>query len=218
MKIKNLTIKNVKSFKNKVNIEFNDKINILIGPNGGGKSNLLDIITIVIRKYFSSAYNELDRGTLHKPMKYIKRHDIFENIHYFLDRFVEDYSESKMCFTFEITETDINNIKTIKENIDEFERVSYKYKKDNLFNIIHDYANLDINQFKPGTISYTLRDTIIGITEPTHLTMFYLDKYFKYLELFILLSKDIKNVKLHRTFLYFPPYRGVEGDNLSLGL
>ena len=48
MKLIDLQIKNVKSFNDQELISFDEKFNILIGPNGGGKSNLLDIVTIVL--------------------------------------------------------------------------------------------------------------------------------------------------------------------------
>ncbi|MEH2399539.1 AAA family ATPase [Nostoc sp.] len=56
MKITSITIKNVKTFQDETEIVFDDKFNILIGPNGGGKSNLLDIITIVIRNFLLVGY------------------------------------------------------------------------------------------------------------------------------------------------------------------
>ena len=52
MKLKRLAVQNVRSFGEKRTIEFHDDFTILIGPNAGGKSNLLDIITVGVRKFF----------------------------------------------------------------------------------------------------------------------------------------------------------------------
>ncbi|MBD2066097.1 AAA family ATPase, partial [Leptolyngbya sp. FACHB-671] len=52
MKVSSLSIKNVKSFKDSTALLFDKKFNILVGPNGGGKSNLLDILNIVLRNFF----------------------------------------------------------------------------------------------------------------------------------------------------------------------
>ncbi len=52
MIIKSLSIQNIKSIGNKINLHFEDGINILIGPNGGGKSNIMDILNIVLNTYF----------------------------------------------------------------------------------------------------------------------------------------------------------------------
>lgn len=56
MKLKSVIIENVRSFRERTTIEFNGNFNILIGPNAGGKSNLLDIITIIIRHYFVKTF------------------------------------------------------------------------------------------------------------------------------------------------------------------
>ena len=60
MKLKRLKVKNVKSFRDEIEFNFHNDFNILIGTNGGGKSNLLDIISIGL-KYFlfhGYTYNE----------------------------------------------------------------------------------------------------------------------------------------------------------------
>ena len=52
MKLKRLAVQNIRSFGEKRIIDFHDDFTILIGPNAGGKSNLLDIITVGVRKFF----------------------------------------------------------------------------------------------------------------------------------------------------------------------
>lgn len=56
MKIHKLTVENIKSFNTPVTIEFDERLNILVGPNGGGKSNLLDIIHICLRHFIVLYY------------------------------------------------------------------------------------------------------------------------------------------------------------------
>lgn len=52
MEIIRLEITNVKSFQDKVDLQFDPKFNILVGPNGGGKSNFLDILLIIFKIFF----------------------------------------------------------------------------------------------------------------------------------------------------------------------
>ena len=52
MRIKKVVLQNVKSFKDEVSVEFKKGLNILIGPNAGGKSNLMDILSISLGNYF----------------------------------------------------------------------------------------------------------------------------------------------------------------------
>ncbi len=56
MKIKRFTVKNVTSYKERTEFTFDKRINILIGPNGGGKSNLQKILALVLSKYFIHQY------------------------------------------------------------------------------------------------------------------------------------------------------------------
>ncbi|WP_328517524.1 AAA family ATPase [Devosia rhodophyticola] len=57
MQIRRLAIENVRSFLDRREISFDGQISILIGPNGGGKTNLLDTLVIMLRRYiFNSPY------------------------------------------------------------------------------------------------------------------------------------------------------------------
>lgn len=52
MRIKKVVLQNVKSFRDEVSVEFKKGLNVLIGPNAGGKSNLMDILNISLGHYF----------------------------------------------------------------------------------------------------------------------------------------------------------------------
>ena len=56
MKLKRLKVKNVKSFRNETEFNFHNDFNILIGTNGGGKSNLLDIISMGLKYFLFNGY------------------------------------------------------------------------------------------------------------------------------------------------------------------
>ena len=73
MKIKSISIENIKSFKNKNTFDLFEDFNILIGPNGSGKSNFMDILCVVIRHFFLKSYklveNDYGDGIIHKCSK-----------------------------------------------------------------------------------------------------------------------------------------------------
>jgi len=52
MKIHKLVLQNIKNFRDETVVEFRKDINVLIDPNTGKKSNLIDIINICLSHYF----------------------------------------------------------------------------------------------------------------------------------------------------------------------
>lgn len=115
MKIKQIKIKNWRSFKNEVKVVFNSNLNILIGPNSGGKSNLLDIITIILKRYFLLEYQIKDDQRGHGFVKIIERMDLFDNTEHQLSKYFGCNDKSFIKITFEVEEEDINNIKIIRQ-------------------------------------------------------------------------------------------------------
>ena len=58
MKFKNIRLKDFRNFEN-LEVEFANKINIFIGQNGQGKSNLLESVSLLIlNDSFRTAENE----------------------------------------------------------------------------------------------------------------------------------------------------------------
>ena len=58
MKISSLEIQNIKSVGEKIQLHFEQGINIFIGPNGSGKSNVMDILNTVLHTYFIWHWHE----------------------------------------------------------------------------------------------------------------------------------------------------------------
>lgn len=57
MFVRRIAIENVRSFLDRREIRFEGGISILIGPNGGGKTNLLDTLVIILKRYlFATRY------------------------------------------------------------------------------------------------------------------------------------------------------------------
>lgn len=51
MKVKQFSLQNVRSFMERQDLTLDGDISILIGPNGGGKTNLLDAVVVLLRRY-----------------------------------------------------------------------------------------------------------------------------------------------------------------------
>jgi AAA15 family ATPase/GTPase len=133
MKIEEISIKNVKSFRDKVTLKFNSRFNILIGPNAGGKSNLLDILTVVTHHFFIKGYSINHGNEQGITFKDINQQQSFRQIDKVLEKFIDDQSDSEIEIVYKLTKGDIDNLKSIKKNKDLLENT-----------LIHNYRNKPI--------------------------------------------------------------------------
>lgn len=225
MKIQKLVLKNIKSFRDEVSIEFKEGVNIFIGPNAGGKSNLMDILNISLCYYFIypwKLYSAQDtpsgfrfqsiRDSLFNPIeKLLEKNSGMEN------------QEQKITLSFEITDEDLKNIEIIKNNqnkLIEFENSEYNSNNFNNFIISNDVfqrSRSNIVEFQINNHSTTsfIQDDFSGM-------------FLKYLNCFELVSilieehnKKISSAeeKIEKLFpltMYFSPYRITPVQNLSI--
>lgn len=214
MKIKSLKLDNIKSFRDEERVTFEDGLNILIGPNGGGKSNLQDIISVVINRYFLYAYHiDKQTGQLDRLQKNVQ----FENKEEeYLDKHIDrEDAPQTITITLEISEQDIENIEAMKEYSDEIKAKITEY--DNTTGIDgSEITNWETENLSPGDeTTYTISNrTLQHDGEPENTYLEYLNRF----ELFLILSTEIEGLELNPTYFYFSPYRTVtpSDDQISL--
>ena len=127
MYLSSITVENVKSFRGQETITFNDDINILVGPNAGGKSNLLDIITVVMNQHLLKRFKEdqVDLGPR------IRQADQFSDIMERLEKYIgEEAADSAITLTLVVSPEDVSNVQAIVDHADELSRaIDEKYAK-----------------------------------------------------------------------------------------
>ncbi|MFH4964533.1 AAA family ATPase [Gaetbulibacter sp. M235] len=219
MKLQSIRIKNVKSFREQIEINLNDDFNILIGPNGSGKSNLLDIITICIRQYFLLPYTVNESNDTQGFFKNISQNQAFRNIQQFLDKFYGDSSDSEIEIDFIVKQEDIDNINEVVQNIDSI--------KDKLsdFRNAQDY-NHQIKQIEAWNnsvltvdekLTYSIKNYSVNNQNETPKKLLFF-QYLNYFEFLLILIRELPAIKLHTNYLYFSPYRGANLQNLQANL
>jgi putative ATP-dependent endonuclease of OLD family len=224
MKIIRLEITNVKSFQDKVYLQFDPQFNILIGPNGGGKSNFLDILLIILKKFFLYSYSVQDMmGIGGGEIRLVAAFDPAEN---HLDKFSANTSESKIEITFKVDAQDIKNIATINQYKKEIKSALGHY------NILSSSGSMidEVENWKVGELAenqelvYCIVNNVLVQPSLNSRELIYL-KFLNYYELLsIVIQKAIDlydlplDTRLSPKYVYFSPYRG--GDPLlqvSLG-
>lgn len=75
MLLRRIAVENVRSFLERQEILLDGPISILIGPNGGGKTNLLDIAVIILRRYLLASMYPVASPTADQPDRFEFRHN-----------------------------------------------------------------------------------------------------------------------------------------------
>ena len=215
MKIDSITIKNVRSFRNPITYYPNKQFNVLVGANGSGKSNLMDIIYITLRHFFLHSYLwQESRGS----DGIIKRMDWVQNpfgvVTQVLEKYSGDTSASEITLVLEVTDVDIENLDIIRQNK---EKLEYE---------ISDYHSIasNIRQFvneNPAEVvrlgdkyTYVLRNHNVVAKNPS---ADYFRRYLMSLEALIIIGRSV-GVSLCPLLLYISPFRGVVNTTLEVSL
>lgn len=197
MKIKRFTVKNVTSYKERTEFTFDKRINILIGPNGGGKSNLQKILALVLSKYFIHQYEfkHSDQEAKIEPIDLWTRRTIERS----LARFIDDDSNQEIEIQLAPEPSDVENIKAIGNNLDKFnEHLSYwesPYSSYEPLSHVEAIAKSD---------SFTYRITNFNLQEPEHNTAAWgFKEYLRTFFIFMRLASRLPDVKLTSPVFFF---------------
>jgi hypothetical protein len=136
MRILEFEIENCRSFKSKEVLKLGSGFNVIIGPNGGGKTNLFDALAIVLRKGLIAKPAIGPRGyTNGIARREVSQDNQLANIQ--LERH-NDGAENPQIFRIllEVTSADVAGMKQIYDTLDEMSQYasdiagwSYKFAK-----------------------------------------------------------------------------------------
>lgn len=128
MLIRRIAIENVRSFLDRTELKLDGPISIVIGPNGGGKTNLLDIMIVMLRRYLYASMYAVSEPTAEQPNRYTFRHnDMLNNMTLERHNFGTD-RDQYIELEIEVTLKDCENMKSIQENAENLtEKASKKY-------------------------------------------------------------------------------------------
>jgi putative ATP-dependent endonuclease of the OLD family len=205
MKIRRFVLQNVASYRDRVAFTFDNRLNILIGPNGGGKSNLQKTLALVLSHYFIHQYDfkRDDNEAKVEPVSLWSRR-VLERA---LPRFLNDDSPQEIEITLIPESSDIENIRVIGANLDRFNKEL-------------DYYDSPVTSYGPAgvadlitpesTFTYTIRE--LDLQEPDPETGAWAFKeYLRTFFIFLRLSSRLADIRLTAPVFFFFSERTSKG-------
>lgn len=133
MLVRRIAIENTRSFLDRAELMLEGPITIVIGPNGGGKTNLLDTIVIMLRRYLFASMYAAHSPTPEWPNRYEFRHnDVLNNM--VLERHSAGTGRDQLVeVEVEVTSKDLENMRAMQTDADRLTALaSKKYSNFNL--------------------------------------------------------------------------------------
>ncbi|MDP2947351.1 MAG: AAA family ATPase [Nanoarchaeota archaeon] len=137
MKISSLEIQNIKSVGDRIQLHFEQGINIFIGPNGSGKSNVMDILNTVLHTYFIWHWHE-NIEPFGKTTYQKQNLDGFFDLPKHFDS--GDTKPQEISIEIEFSDDDLENIKIIRDHLSDIAQTEKDLLKqqtsdiENIFN------------------------------------------------------------------------------------
>jgi hypothetical protein len=126
-----LSIENVRSFLDRREISFDGNISILIGPNGGGKTNLLDTLVGMLRRHIFNAPYYAHVPNVDEPDRWEVRYNDSLNQLTFEKHSMARGQGQAVELELEVTAQDVDNMRAIQADANEIRSSLYrKYYPD----------------------------------------------------------------------------------------
>jgi putative ATP-dependent endonuclease of the OLD family len=214
MKLRRVSIENVRSFLEKQELRLEGDISILIGPNGGGKTNLLDTAVLALRIFLLKSW--LPR---HSPTAdWQERYDWINNDSLTASQ-LEKHSAGQSLrqsieLDIEMTATDIENIKRTKsEAVFMEERSKSKYTSFPASAAVNWTTD---NLVRESVFTYRIQDGVLLQSDTPEAEIF--QQYLYMYEISSRLREDFGQEALATPMLSLPVNRSAGSVSSSISL
>jgi putative ATP-dependent endonuclease of OLD family len=214
MLLRRISIENVRSFLERQELLVDGQISIVIGPNGGGKTNLLDATVAMLRRHLFAAPYFAPIPTDEEPDRWdIRQNDQLNQLT------LEKHSSARnrpqiIEIEVEVTEVDIKNMIAIKTNA---AAVIGETRKRFVRNPLEPTEKWDAGRLRPkDRITYTLRDSRLEHDNSDNAVQF-----LQYLQLFEVdnqLRSETGKAALQMPLAYLPVNRSGGGFQSRIAL
>jgi AAA15 family ATPase/GTPase len=230
MRVTKFIIKNAKSFGEETPISLNPGLNILIGPNAGGKSNLFDIINFSLNYFFIHTWRITEQRTGEGFLlrRNLQRVGVFGDPGAYLDKHDRRKSEpQEIKVGFLIQEGDVRNIQAILDSKDELSSLEKETFESSLLQneFLNAAQGYNMGNIENKEVEFTVKDN--SVSRPQSLdasegkSYDIILRYLNNFELFSLLVQECNAIhqdkripRLYPPLIYFSPYRIPQSQHL----
>ena len=214
MKLRRALIENVRSFLEAQELRIPGDVAILIGPNGGGKTNLLDTVTLALRLYLLKSWI-----AEHQPQEgwqdryaWINNNTLNVNL---LDKHSAGANRTQRIeLDLEITQRDIDNIERAKAEVHALEAQS---KLRYVSNPLHNAIQWQTEHLKAGSI-FTYRIVNRNLEAPKSNEAKVFQQYLETFEINSRLRSEQEHSSLSTPMISLPVNRSSSGVAVSVSL
>jgi len=215
MKLRRVSVTNARSFAEAAVLQVEGDISIIIGPNGGGKTNLLDTINNVLRRNILKAWttnvHDYGQGNIQKHFA------LNEQVaNYVIDKHsgLEDQPQV-IEVDLEVGPRDLENMRSMKES----SAMLLEYANKNLYmgHIFGSYQQWDLDNIHAGNVfRYVIVDNVIQPSPDVHSQHFL--EYLSSFEIDRTIRLELGMGVLSIPILNMPVTRAAAGLNASVSL
>jgi putative ATP-dependent endonuclease of the OLD family len=214
MLIKKIIIENVRSFLDRREMLFDGLISIVIGPNGGGKTNLLDTVTTMLKRHLYAAQYLVQSTDADGQIQWqLRQNEQLQSMlleKHSLGRSLPQY----IAIEIEVSKNDLENMRRLQVEAEEIRTKSKKRFQQNPWEYA---AYWQIDDIKVGQrLIYELLNGIFQ--QPSDLKAVHFHQYLQIFELDNAVRAEIGKDALQFSMLYLPVNRAVNGFPATFGL
>lgn len=212
--IRRIALENVRSFLDRAELRLDGPISIVIGPNGGGKTNLLDTVVMMLRRHLFASMYAVHAPTPEHQNRYEFRHnDALNNM--VLEKYTGHASKQQIVeVEVEITQKDLDGMRTMQADASRLQELANKkYVNINFQNT----QNWNLGEIKLGErLIYKLVDGTLSHNGKNNSTAFL--QYLQAFEMDGRLREEYGLSPLSTPLIYLPVNRAASGFQSSVQL
>ena len=206
--IRKIVVENVRSFLERQELSFDGKISIILVPNSGGKTNLLDTVTTMLRRYLlATKYLEAHNQGDGISRWYLRDNDGLNSLGF--EAHAHGTGQPQLVeITVEVSASDIENMRILRGDIEHVKREDKRI-------YIHDSPWDPIDKWEVEKISggdrFTYRWTQAGFEDPKDKRS---DDFLQYLRIFEYANAtrtEMRRDILRLPMIYLPVHRAGVG-------